>query len=387
MNKMAGKDSSRDTDRSSTISEKTKTQLLKKLFRAESCIDKTRPPLEIAKEEQIDANGSDVKKSKIVSKDVVNSERLDKIEKALNSYVSEGTLNVRVINRCLEVTRIIPDVEDISKGGPFFVARVIIVSSGKATLQILNKPVWTTNVIAEDGQTVLLEEIKAVCNCFCMEFRMCHGISPDKFMACSKNIHINIKNKTEKEIPFLRVTSTKCKVWFKVGRTSKHQNQCSDCQELMRYVRKMEHKNASGQEKLSERLNGSSNFKISKLTPRSRQIRLQQSRTSKAGLRKKVEDLLENTKDMKIGLDDQQNAELEKIVNYIGQNQANELETVFLEGQQHGPEFTEFMRETWRRDVEDRKQFLQDQIQNGQRQTKYGNRWSMITYRIGMLTL
>ncbi len=113
----------------------------------------------------------------------------------------------------------------------------------------------------------------------------------------------------------------------------------------MRYVRKMELKNASSKEKLSERLSGSSNFKISKLTPRSRQIRLQQSRKSKAGLRKKVEDLLENTKDMKIGLDDQQNEELEKIVHYIGKNQANELETVFLEGQQHGPEFTEFMRE------------------------------------------
>ena len=68
---------------------------------------------------------------------------------------------------------------------------------------------------------------------------------------------------------------------------------------------------------------------------------------------------------MDIFLNDEQHEEVDKIVDWIRKNDANTLETVLCEGLDYGMEHVESMREIWRRDVEDRKQFYEDQMKNG----------------------
>ena len=168
----------------------------------------------------------------------------------------------------------VPDVCDVSKGGPCHAARVIVLDNGKATFQIFHKTRWMTCLLDKEGN-IIEEELQALLDCFDGEFRMCHGIGAEEYSELSKHIHIDIKNKTEQTFPYHRVVSTTYLEWFKVGKTTNNRDRCQDCKELVRYVRKISLRTKqTSEEKLNSRLEPTSNFKFTELTPRSQQIRI-----------------------------------------------------------------------------------------------------------------
>ena len=70
------------------------------------------------------------------------------------------------------------------------------------------------------------------------------------FSNVSKNIHVNLKNKVEHNVPFPRVSSTNCQVWFKAaGNLIKDQKEngttCGNCNYFIRYVKRMDKKNST----------------------------------------------------------------------------------------------------------------------------------------------
>ena len=199
--------------------------------------------------------------------------KLDIIQKALIETATTDLSITRPSNYLL-VSRVLPYVCDVSKGGPCHAARVIILDNGKATFQVFHKTRWTTCLLDKEGN-IIEEELQALLDCFDGEFRMCHGIGAEGYSELSKHIHINIKNKTEQRFPYHRVVSTTCLEWFKVGKTTNNRDRCHNCKELVRYVRKISLRTKkTPEEKLNNCLEPTSNFKFTKLTPRSQQIRI-----------------------------------------------------------------------------------------------------------------
>ena len=364
-----------------TVRKSTKQKLLDKLEQRRQTTKKDETVFEVYQHRN-DVLPS-AKKPKIGEEDRrYKKDNLEIISEALLSR-SKGKLAIRSVADCLEVTRCFPDIEDVAKGGPYYAARVVIEMSGKTTFQVSNEPKWSSCLI-DSGGLVVQEEVEAVINCFGAEYRMCLGISHEEFSELNEKIHINLKNRADKFHPFPRVTNTHCPTWFKIGRTTNNAHRCPDCKELVRYMKKMDRKNRTlSKEELDERLTSSSNFRLSKLTPRSQGTRLKQSRRTRLELREKVEKLAVKVQNLTISLDETQSKEMEHVVNYICKNEVNTLETIISEGHDQGAEFSEIIRQTWQKDVDQKRQFFSDQITNSQQTSKYGNRWSMITYRLG----
>ena len=180
----------------------------------------------------------------------------------------------------------------------------------------------------------------------------------------SKNLHTNLKNKEEHKSPFDRITSRKCQVWFKVGQNlCKAQKAvgatCGECKTFYSYVKRMNAKNGGNdvEVKHQERLKATSNFRITKLTPISKQKRLQANSWKRGGLQKKVAVYEAKLRDYEINLSDDQNSEMKKVVNWINQNAVNELEGI--DNDENLPDFT---NEVWNKDTQDRSQFYRDQF-------------------------
>ena len=139
---------------------------------------------------------------------------------------------------------------------------------------------------------------------------------------------------------------------------------CGECKTFYSYVKRMNAKNGGndGEVKHQERLKAMSNFRITKLTPISKQKRLQANSWKRWGLQKEVAVYEAKPRDYEINLSDDQNSEMEKVVNWINQNAVNELETLFVEGIDNDENLPDFMKEVWNKDTQDRSQFCRDQF-------------------------
>ena len=200
----------------------------------------------------------------------------------------------RVLAVIVELKRKFPDITDLSKGGPSHPSRAVILNDGNAIFQVLSKPKWTFKLTNDDG-SFDSEPIGNLLSLFDMQHYTFIGVSTSEFELMSKNVHINLKNKEEHKSPFDRITSTKCQVWFKVGQSlSKAQKTagatCGECKAFLRYVKRMNVKNRDvGEEvKHQERLKATSNFKITMLTPVSKQKRFLANSWKIGDLQKKL---------------------------------------------------------------------------------------------------
>ena len=55
---------------------------------------------------------------------------------------------------------------------------------------------------------------------------------------------------------------------------------------------------------------------------------------------------------------------MEEVVQYISKHEVNTLETLLLEGLDSGEEISDVLRETWNKDVDDRRASFHDQLKN-----------------------
>ena len=116
---------------------------------------------------------------------------------------------------------------------------------------------------------------------------------------------------------------------------------------------------------LDRRLNASSNFRVSKLTPKSKQKRLKANARKRGAMRQQLRKYEDKLSELEIQLSEEQNMEMEKVVSLINKNAINELETIFCE--EHGKDssdVSDVLRDTWVKDTEDRSQFYKDQFRN-----------------------
>ena len=95
------------------------------------------------------------------------------------------------------------------------------------------------------------------------------------------------------------------------------------------------------QNKLDEVLKPSSNFHVSKLTPRSEEKRMKNNSQKRRDLSRRINIYKRKLQDMEIQLNDEQITEIETgIVEWITNNDVNSLETIFCErlgeGLKHG---------------------------------------------------
>ena len=116
---------------------------------------------------------------------------------------------------------------------------------------------------------------------------------------------------------------------------------------------------------LDTRLNASSNFRISKLTPKSKQKRLQANTRKRGTMKRQLRKYEDKLSEMEIQLSEEQNMEMERVVSWINKNAINELETIFCEELgKDSSDVSDVLRDTWIKDTEDRSQFYKDQFKN-----------------------
>ncbi len=116
---------------------------------------------------------------------------------------------------------------------------------------------------------------------------------------------------------------------------------------------------------LDTRLNASSNFRVSKLTPKSKQKRLQANARKRGTMKRQLRKYEDKLSELEIQLSEEQNMEMERVVSWINKNAINELETMFCEELgKDSSDVSNVLRDTWVKDTEDRSQFYKDQFRN-----------------------
>ena len=291
-------------------------------------------------------------------------------------FVDAGTANNLVLREerlengktFLELKRRFADIIDVSNGGPLHSARGVIDENGTATFQVLHKPHCSIDLLGENN-VVDDEAVKDLMDLFEPHYFCCIGLRHDEFEEISRNIHVELKNKEELKYPFERITSKKCLHWFKAGKNiSKEQKAngatCGECKNFYRYVRRMKVRNEqeSTGSHFQSRLKATSNFAISKLTPKSKRRRILASSWQRAEQRKKLRMYEEKLKEFDVELDESQNSDMESVVAWINRNAVNDLESLLAECENQ--DISDAVRNKWYKDTEDRAQFYRDQFCN-----------------------
>lgn len=230
------------------------------------------------------------------------------------------------------------------------------------------------------------------------QYHLCPGL-PSNIIS---ELQIAAKNVRKWRFPFDRVDHVNCLMWFKeedpsmTGRRSLPL--CPFCLELSHYLsRRIRQKNSESPSRVSKRLLPSSRCPLKFLTPRSTKKRLQLALEAKKDSSK-----AQVLQQYDVNVNEATNEELLTIVSTIQQHTKKELEQMLSEADQAGKGDT--LRAVWRQDVMERLSFDRDQQRNGENVRcmyggvlsnlycsifiptatgKTGNRWSMITIKMG----
>jgi len=246
------------------------------------------------------------------------------------------------------------------------------------------------------GTLTSVNDVKELCRQFCVGsgYKFCPGIDPTFYHShYFETIRFDIKSVRRTAEPFDRVDSVNCKLWFLLAsnataaQKAAMEVQCPACKRLVHDLNCQRRCTSaeSPSRKLKRQLS-SSQARLSYMSSASWQKRKCHAQSERSNLLRKVEKFSQSD----VTLTDEQHDEMCAIVEGI---RTEELEKIFLEGSEHG--VGDLMREIWYTDSKRQKQqFLHDQSKNGKLFIIFiclsvsgarGNRWSMITVRIGQL--
>ena len=177
------------------------------------------------------------------------------------------------------------------------------------------------------------------------------------------------------------VRSVNCKVWhIPTSKFNYNQEQkiCTDCLAGNRYVKNaVAKKQTLGSTKREERRNPGSNYPIKYLSPRSKSIRLGNTRKHRSLLTKRVRKLYKQTR---VELPQEQSSELCKLVEEIEKSNEGrqELQKIFREGNAFkdakGCTAGNCVKNIWEKD---RESFFKDQKNNGENLCDYSKNLSL----------
>ena len=254
-------------------------------------------------------------------------------------------------------------------------------------------------VMMRKGESDILKSImdaQELCTRFSVKsnYKFCPGIDPHHYRShYSKAIRFNIATVRQMLEPFDRVDSVNCQLWYQPAnnatRSEKSANevQCYACKRLVTDLNCQRRQTL--QESPSRKLkwqSSSSRARLKYMSPASQQKRRSNAQAARSNLIRK----LKRYSEADVTLNDDQHKEMCSIVREISDE---ELEKVFLEGSEHS--VGGLMKEIWYTDSKRQHQrFVHDQSKNSKlvffknyfaliTLATRGNRWSMITIRIG----
>ena len=230
-------------------------------------------------------------------------------------------------------------------------------------------------------------------------YYLCEGITPE----VAADITFEAKNLRRWTHPLCRVDHQQCLMWVCTGKVSlnlKYGVRCTFCNKLHHYiVSEISRRQKIAPEQKAQRVLPSSKCPIKYLSPYSKEKRYELIRQE----RKCVNMKLHNYEKYDVNVGEASNEELLGVVAHIHRKSRSELEAILTEADKVGK--GDILREKWKQDVEDRISFDRDQRKNGmlpEQLTDFfncvtyvlclvtgsrGNRWSMITIRMGMWLL
>ena len=166
--------------------------------------------------------------------------------------------------------------------------------------------------------------------------------------------------------------SKDCKIWHANNNNhyrkadSVKQNMCGNCLVCERYTKTtLENRKSLDTAKREERRKPGSNYPIQYLSPRSKSLRLGNTRQVRSRMARKVKKLYRQTR---MELPQEQSSELCKLVEAIEKSsEGKELSKIFKEGNQYkdakGGKAGNFVKDIWEKD---RETFFKDQRKNGE---------------------
>lgn len=210
------------------------------------------------------------------------------------------------------------------------------------------------------------EELDAVCKMIGNDtkYKFCSGIEMNRYMSeYHDHIRFHIKSARLSDFPFHRVDSQRWDLYFELAHNASRLEKGSSevlCYPCKRLVNDLEHQKrrtaAETPIRKLKRRKPSSKARLSYMSPASQAQRKKFGQYERTNTMRK----LANYENSEIVLDHNQNEEMCKVVQSIGDN---DLEKLYDEGEKHG--VGKLMKEIWIADVEQRrKQFCDDQAKN-----------------------
>ena len=218
-----------------------------------------------------------------------------------------------------------------------------------------------------EGEISSLEDVVDLCHMFgCRsKYKFCPGLDPIYYESeYHKPIRYHIKSVRLTHFPFSRVESFKCKLWFlpalNISAKEKEAGEvmCPACKRMVQYLKLQKKRTlAESPGKKIKRQLPSSRARLKYMSPASQQMRKQYAQYQRSSNIRKLARLEES----EVVLDKEQNEEMCAMVEAV---QAEELEKLFQEGEQHG--VGSLMKKVWFTDKDrQKKEFFQDQERNG----------------------
>lgn len=237
------------------------------------------------------------------------------------------------------------------------------------TMQYKNYKVHILMRLWEEGELESIQDVFELCTIFSnkSQYKFCPGIDPDYYEEqYHQPIRFHIKSVRQCHFPFSRVDSVNCKLWFllasnaAVAEKTASEVKCSACKRLIHDLNLQKKRTlAESPGRKIKRQLPSSRARLLYMSPSSQQKRKQYGQYQRSSSLRK----LGRFEESEVVLNDEQNEEMCAIVEAV---QPEELEKLFQEGDQHN--VGNLMKNIWYTDKDrQRKEFAQDQLQNGKR--------------------
>ena len=182
---------------------------------------------------------------------------------------------------------------------------------------------------------------------------VCPGISVEEYESYKEIIRYDQKNVHITTDPFTRIALVKCLVWFPVPRNTSKQKRmasevpCTECAKLKHDLRRAAKRLSSTTPATKvQHQQAESTYPLKYLSPASLKTRKMNIKCQHIKERRMIKKYVPD----EVILDDQQHQEMCQIPSSIEESAADELELIFAEGEQRGPNVGSILRQTWESD-------------------------------------
>ena len=250
--------------------------------------------------------------------------------------------------------------------GPVKPARMVFSYDGNFSFEVLLKCVRSGSwLFSEPPHTEITTQLDTLLPS--SKFILCPGIR-DYEKEFGESVRFQSKNLRVWTIPHQRHDSNQCLLWHKpsnvqLSADSPLHNCCTNCKALYHNLQAIKKRALSSSPSHKEKwTEPSSNRPLKYLSPASQVKKLARKGKEVKRLQKALSKFDETSLDMELRGD--QGEEIQKLVAAIDENGQEELQAIYTEAESVEQGAGDVLRETWERDVRERKEFFEDQLKN-----------------------